>query len=273
MKIGHEADVVGKLLQGTHPGKHHHHSLKSGGEPDGVAGVGSALQPVEDPLGRLRKICQGAAFDRFHDNDGLSVFAADLIAFPGFHLGVLIVQIVELNLNHLNLGIFRQNLIQNLGGVVEGNAQMADFSLRFQLQGCLIGPGLLVLLEALPALGVHQVKVKILYTAGLQLALEQGADILLLLKVVSGQLVGQDVAVPGVPGGQAFLQGQLAFSVDVSMGGVEIVEALFQKGIHHLFRLRNVHFLADHGKPHETKAKILPDIVKISVHLPSVSFS
>ena len=46
-------------------------------------------------------------------------------------------------------------------------------------------------------LGVHQVEIKIVHTAGFQLALEKGTDVSLSFEESAGQLVGRDVAVAG----------------------------------------------------------------------------
>ena len=52
------------------------------------------------------------------------------------------------------------------------------------------------------SLRVHEVKVKILDAAGVQLALEERTDIRLGLEEIRRQLVRQDVAVPGVAAGE-----------------------------------------------------------------------
>ena len=54
-------------------------------------------------------------------------------------------------------------------------------------------------------LGMHQIKVKVVHAARLQLAFKEGTDILFLLKIKIGQLIRQDVAVSRVTAGQAFL--------------------------------------------------------------------
>ena len=92
----------------------------------------------------LRQIHQRAALHRLHNDDGLAVLAADLIALPGLHGGILVIDIVELNLDDLDLGILGENLIQNLGLVVEGNAEMADFPLVPKRHDRFVGVNLLV---------------------------------------------------------------------------------------------------------------------------------
>ena len=128
---------------------------------------------------------------------------ADLQALAAFHRRVVPVHIVELNLHHLHLWVLGKNPIENLRFVVKGNAQMADLALRLQLQGNLISAAVLVVLEILRALGMHQVKIKIRHSAGGQLAFKERADILFLMEIVAGELVGQHIPVSGVAAGQA----------------------------------------------------------------------
>ena len=134
------------------------------------------------------------------------MLAADLVALPGFYGGVLVIDVVKLNLDDFNLGIFGEDLIKNLGFIVEGNAEMANFSLVPQRHDRFIGVHLLVLGKQILILGVHQVKIEIIYAAGFQLLLEEGTDVLVFFNVAAGQLVGKDVCFPGIAGGQAFFR-------------------------------------------------------------------
>ena len=61
---------------------------------------------------------------------------------------------------------------------MEGNAEMADFALRFQFKCRFVGFALPVMLKISGALGVHEVEIEILNTAGIQLLLKQRTDIL-----------------------------------------------------------------------------------------------
>ena len=56
-----------------------------------------------------------------------------------------------------------------------------------------------------------------------------------------GQLVCQQVTLPGVAAGQAVAQGGFAFAVQVAVGGVEVAEACCQKIVHHAAGLFKVH--------------------------------
>ena len=213
LEIRHEAHVVPELFHIAHTGEHHHYAREPCCETDGIAGVGTAVQTVEDCLCPLRQIYQGAALYGLHDNDGLSVLPTDLVALPGLHLGVLVVCVVELELHHFHLGIGRENLVQHFGLVMEGHAKMPNLSFRFQLQGRLKGPGVPVVGHPLFAQGVHQIEVKVVNAAGRKLGLEERTNVRLGIKIVAGELVGQNIAVSGIPGCQTLPDGQLTFPV------------------------------------------------------------
>ena len=177
--------------------------------------------------------------------------------------GIVVVQIVELDLYHLDVRIVGEDLLQHLGGVVEGDAHMAHLALRLQPERRLVG-------MALPEMGivprplrVHQIKVEVFHAAGRQLALKEGPDVRLGLEEVGRQLVRQDVALPGIAAGETLPQRRLALALQIAVGGVEIVEARVQKGVHHLFRLRDVHVLAVHRQPHAAEAEVLPDMLHV----------
>ena len=192
--------------------------------------------------------------------------AADLQTLPGLHGGVLKVHIVQLDLHHLHLGVFRENLIQNLGLVMEGKTHMPNLPLLAQLQRGLVSPAALVLLKDILILGMHQVEVEILHSAGFQLALKQRPDLLLALEVVVGQLVGQHIAFPGMAGGQASADGRLALAVQVAVGGVKIVKTRLQEGIHHAGKLLPVHLAVLHGQAHTAEAEISLHLIKLGKH-------
>ena len=157
------------------------------------------------------------------------------------------------------MGVLGEDLLQHLRPVMEGNAEVPDLPLRFQLQRRLIGPAAFEHGEVFHTLGVHQVEVKVVHAAGFQLALEEGANVLLLFEVEVGQLVGENITVAGIAAGQTLPQGQLAFAAQIAVGGVEVVETRLQKGVHHPAGLEYVHRAVLHGQAHCAKAKILFD--------------
>ena len=84
---------------------------------------------------------------------------------------------------------------------------------------------------------------------------------------MAGQFVGQNVCFPGVAGGQALFQRDLALDVDVAVGGVEIVEAVCEKHVHHFAGFLKIHFIVLHGKAHTAETKIFLHFVKTGLHI------
>ena len=256
LEVPHEGDIVLHLPEAAHAGQHHHHAGEARGEADGVAGGAAAVEVFQDGLGLLGQVHQVAALHRLHHQHRLIVLPADLIAPAALDGQIVIVHIVELDLHRLDLGVLGEDLLQELGPVVEGDAHMAHLALLLQLKGRLVGAALLVVGIAALALGMHQIEVEVIDAAGLQLAFEQGADIRLGLEEAAGKLVGQDVLVPGVAAGEAGLQRRLALALDVAVGGIKIIEARVQERIHHLLRFLQIHLIAVHGQAHAAESKI-----------------
>ena len=73
-------------------------------------------------LGRHHR--QRTAPHRLHDDDGLAVFPGNLIALAGLDAFALPVHIVDLQLDKLHLRMVLQNMLQGVGGVVEGEADV-----------------------------------------------------------------------------------------------------------------------------------------------------
>lgn len=153
------------------------------------------MQVGDVTQGALRQLYQVAAFHRLHHDDRFAMLCAYL-ALPSLDGRIVIAHIVQLQLNKFHLRVFGQDLIQHLRLIVEGKPHMADESLRFQLQRLLIGPALLKFLKIPLALGVHQVKIKVLYPAAFQLLLEQRSHLFLRLKQRVGNLIRQQKALP-----------------------------------------------------------------------------
>ena len=254
-EILHKGDVVLHLLHIAHAGQHHFNARKAGGEADGIAGGAAAVQRVQHSLGVLGQVDQVAALDRLHHDDGLAVPDAHLIALAALHGRVVVIHIVELQLHDLHLGIVGQNLLQHLGTVVEENAHMADLALGLEGEGRLVGAALLIVAVVACTLRMHQVIIKVFHAAGRQLAFKQGADIGLGLKEVAGQLVGQDIAIPGIAAGQAGLQRRFALALNIAVGGIKVVEARLQKSVHHTAGFGGIHRVAVHRQAHAANPK------------------
>ena len=163
-----------QLIEIAHAGKHHHHAREARGESDCIA---ASVQVVEHPFCRIRKIHEVNALDRLHDQDRLVEFAANLAAFAALHRRIVVIQIIELNLNDLDLRIFRQYLFENVRAIVERDAHVANLALFFQFKRRFIGAALLEALEFIGVLRVHQLIIKVIRAARLELLLEQRANL------------------------------------------------------------------------------------------------
>ena len=260
-EVGHIPGVVLHLGQGGHAGEHHHHLLQAGGEPDGPGGQGGGgIIAAEEPGHLGGGIGQLAPLHRLHDHHLLAVAHRGLVAQAGLDAGALPVQIVELELDKLHLGVFGEHPVQHLGAVVEGKAQVADAALFLlpqqvgegvQRQGGLVGLGVDV---------VQQVVVKIVHPAPLQLGAE---DLLLVggglvLQGGQGHLVRQGEAVPGMAVHQGLPDYALAGALVIEPGGVKIGEPPLQEQVHHGLYLFQIHRLGvvwiEQGEPHTAKA-------------------
>ena len=154
-KVLHVAQVVLHLLHAAHAGQHHQHTGEARGKPDGIAGGAAAVQGVQHGFCVVGQVDKAAALDRLHDQHGLAMPAADLIALAALDGHVVIVQIIELDLHDLDGRIVGQNLLQHGGAVMERDAHMADLALGLEGEGRLIGAAVPEVLVVCRALGVH----------------------------------------------------------------------------------------------------------------------
>ena len=249
-------DVLRHLLGGAHARQDHRHALVAAGKAQRVAGR-SVRAGLGQRLGRGRRQGgQGAALDGLHDHDRLAVGAADLVAGAALDRDVVPVKVVELQLHAFDLGVLGQDLVQDLGGVVEANAKVTHAAVAYQLVGLLIGTEALVLGVALAALRVHEQQVEVLDAAGGKLLLKQWDNLLGAVEVAVGELVHQEVLVAGVAAGERLADGGLALALQVDVGGVKVVEAGGQEGVHHLAELRDIDLaVLQSRQPHAAKAE------------------
>ena len=210
-------------------------------------------------LGARGEVDEAAALDGLHDDDGLAELAAHFVALAALDGSVLIVHIVELDLHRVHFGIGRKDALQNFRFVVEGEPDAAHLPLCFEGKRRLIGAAALVLFKVVTILRVHEIEVEVLHAARLKLAFEEGADVLLLIKKVVGELIGEDIFFAGIARGEAGFYRRLALPFEVSVCRVEIVEPCGKEGVHHLGELCKVDFLPLHGKAHAAEAEILFD--------------
>ena len=229
------------------------------------------MQGVQHRRSVLRQAGKIAALDRLHHDDRLAVLPADLVAPAALHGGIVVVHIVELQLHGLELRVFGQDAVEHLRAVVERDADMAHLALGLERERRFIGAAGLEMLKIFHALRVHQIEVEIVHAAGGELAFKKGADVRLRFEKVRRQLVGQNIVLTRIAARQAGLQRRFAPPVQIAVGGVKIVEAGCQKGVHHLLRLREVDLLSLHRQAHKAKAKILFDLfhIRFSSRFPS----
>ena len=214
------------------------------------------MKSVEYSLALLGNVGEFSAPDRLHDYYGLVVLAADLVAQARLNGGVLEVDVVELDLNHLNLRVFVKHLVEYVGGVVEREADVLYLALFFQLERVLIGVQLLVFFKYRLRLRVQEVEVEVVHSAALELLFKQRAYLVLAVKQRIGELVGENEAVAGIALYDAVAYRRLALTADVDACGVEIVEALCHELVNHLRELGVVDLFAVHGQSHATEAEI-----------------
>ena len=109
---------------------------------------------------------------------------------------------------------------------------------------------------------MHQVKVEIVHTAVPQLFFKEGADVRLFGKEFAREFVGEDVGGAGMEACKAFLNGPFALSAHIAPGGVEIIEALLQKMIHHFIDFFRIDPAFFHGQAHKAEAQLFLNLRK-----------
>ena len=138
LEVFHKADVVFHLLHIAHTGKNHENAIKSSSKTKCIACRAAAVKIIQNLLGIFWKVYKVTAFNRFHDQHRFIMLTTDFVALAALYSWILIVQIVELDLDNLDLWILGKNLIQSFCLVVEGNSEMMDLTLFFQLESSFI---------------------------------------------------------------------------------------------------------------------------------------
>ena len=139
---------------------------------------------------------------------------------------------------------------------------MADLAFGLELLRDLKSIAAAELLIVVSGQRVQQVEVEIFDAAGLQLAFQERADILLFVEEAVAQFVGQQVAVPRVTAGQAGAHGLLAQTAQVAVRGVKIAETACDEIVHHTADLVGVHavggavFAGDHRQAHHAETEL-----------------
>ena len=116
------------------------------------------------------------------------------------------------------------------------NDEMTDFALGLQHKGWFISTAFLKMTVSVRFLRVHEIEIKIVHVACVQLALEERANICFGSGEVADQLVRQNVMVAGIMAGQTGLQRQFTLALNIAAGRVEVIEACVQKSVYHALR-------------------------------------
>ena len=193
--------------------------------------------------------------------------ADDLVAGASLHQLGVPVHIVGGNLYEFKLRVLRQYAVQQLRGGMEREAQVFDLPLRLPLQRVLdqmlgLYDAAFAVIAIVPA-GlevVQQVVIHIVHAQPVQLFLKDVLDLVLVagLQVEGGKLGGDADGFAGVALHHGLAHGLLTPAVVVDVGGVEVVVARRQVGVHHFIQLfiveiRRVAVL--HGQAHHAKAQ------------------
>ncbi len=214
------------------------------------------MKILKDLVSFFREIDKASSFDRFHHNDRLAVLFTDFVDLAAFHGRIFIIHVIELDLDDLDLRMLRQNHVQDVRLVMEGDSEMANQPFLLQRITGLISPAALVFLIVVPVLGVHQVEVKIVNTAQLKLPFDKRTDVFLLIEVGCRQLVGQKEFLSGIALCHTVPDCSFRKPADISVCRIEIVETGSDKGIRHPAELLIVHTAAHHGQAHAPKAEV-----------------
>ena len=110
----------------------HQHAGEARSEADGIAGQAAAMQGIQNSACIVRQLDKVSTLDRLHDDDRLVELPADLIALAALDGGIVIVNIIELNLHDFDRGILCQDLLEQLGAAMKRNADVADLPSSFR---------------------------------------------------------------------------------------------------------------------------------------------
>ena len=140
---------------------------------------------------------------------------------------------------------------------MERNAHVAHLALGLEREGCFIRAAGIEAIVIRVSLRVHQIKIKILHAAGVELIFKARADIRLGLEEIRRQLVRQHIAAARIAAGETGLQRRLALALQIAVGCVEIIEARIQKRVDHFCRFCQVDLAVFHRQAHKDETEVL----------------
>ena len=139
LEIIHERSIVIHLFQCRHAGKAGQEAVEGSRKADGPGSIGSpGVHFIKNLLHSGRGIGQLAALNRLHDDELFPVLPDKLVVLPGADRRAFPVGVIDLQLDEFHFRVFLQKLLQKLGLVMEGKADMPD------------GAGLFLLLDEVP---------------------------------------------------------------------------------------------------------------------------
>ena len=259
LEVLHVAYVILHLLHSAHSGEHHHDILRACRKADGPGSdgqVGAVL--FQNFTCRLRKVRQHTALDGFHDDNRFSVGSCHLVALLGPDTGILQVQIVQLKLDILHLGVVSQNLFQQFRGIVEGEADVFDLPFCLLLRDEFKGLCILHLAVITCRKRVEPIVIEKLHAAALQLLIKNGLQVFFLVHQIHGHFIRDSEGISGIALHHYFPECLLRETAMVGVGCIKVGTACCDKGICHLLEFIQVHLsigIAHSGKPHQTKTK------------------
>ena len=113
---------------------------------------------------------------------------------------------------------------------------------------------------------MHKIEIEVIDAAELKLALEEGADIRLLIEVGGGELIRERIRLAGIAARNAAFDRLLALAAEISVGGVKVIKARLDKSVCHLNKFLVPDLAAIHRKTHTAEAEVLFNLLKILFH-------
>ena len=192
--------------------------------------------------------------------------ADHLITEAGLHQLAVPVDGVERDLDKLDLRMIRQHAVQQLGGGMEGDAQVADLSVFLPLFRVieqvrrLHDAALAVITVVVDVLNVvEQIVIDIVHAQIVQLTPEGLFDLLFRDQHKGRELCRDRKALPRMPLHQRLPGRFLAFAVVIDKACVKVGVPGVQKCVHHPVELRVIEIggPGEYRKPHHAKAQVL----------------
>ena len=155
-------DILPHLIGRGHARKHGEHAglvVAEAIRPRRLAQIRALLQ--QRRRNGCRQIGQTSATCGLHDHHRLAVLAGNLHVATRLHHGAFPVQIVNLQLNEVHLGMVVEQLIERFRTVVHAEAHIADFASGLHLLRPFPHTEVIELLRALTAHVVQQVVIHV----------------------------------------------------------------------------------------------------------------